>query len=61
MTGHRKKSSESAVVRIAGADFSVGQEAEVPVCDLEVRLAGMTPETFHDNVDFGNPVGNEAW
>ena len=32
-----------------------------PVYDLDAMLAQMTPETFPDEVDFGAPVGNEAW
>jgi antitoxin MazE len=29
--------------------------------DLDKLLAGMTSDTFHDEVDFGTPVGKEAW
>ncbi len=29
--------------------------------DLDTLLAGMTPDTFHDEVDFGAPVGKEVW
>jgi antitoxin MazE len=32
-----------------------------PVYDLDAMLAQMRPETFHDDVDFGGPVGGEAW
>ncbi len=32
-----------------------------PVYDLDALLAEMKPETFHDDVDFGAPVGNEVW
>lgn len=32
-----------------------------PVYDLDEMLAQMTPDTFHDDVDFGQPVGNEVW
>ena len=32
-----------------------------PVYDLDVLLAAMTPETFPEDADFGDPVGNEAW
>ncbi len=32
-----------------------------PSYDLDTLLAGMTPETFPDEVDFGRPVGQEAW
>ena len=33
----------------------------VPVYDLDVLLAQMTPDKFPDEVDFGQPVGNEIW
>ena len=29
--------------------------------DLDQLLDRMTPDTFHDDVDFGPPVGREAW
>lgn len=29
--------------------------------DLDRLLAEMKPETFHDEVDFGAPVGKESW
>lgn len=32
-----------------------------PSYDLDTLLAGMTPDTFHDEVDFGTPVGKETW
>lgn len=32
-----------------------------PVHDLDDLLARMTPDTFPDDVDFGRPVGGEAW
>jgi len=32
-----------------------------PVYDLDALLDGMTPDTFHDAVDFGAPVGTEVW
>lgn len=32
-----------------------------PVYDLDALLAQMTPETFHEEVSFGAPVGNEVW
>lgn len=28
---------------------------------LDDLLAGMTPETFPEPVEFGSPVGNEVW
>jgi antitoxin MazE len=32
-----------------------------PSYDLDTLLAGMTPETFPDEIDFGRAVGREAW
>ena len=29
--------------------------------DLNALLARMTPDTFPDDLDFGAPVGEEAW
>ena len=59
---------------MAAAELNVGQEVEVsqeggriiiepvlkPVYTLDDLLAGMKPETFHEIVDFGPPVGNEG-
>jgi antitoxin MazE len=57
------------------ASFSAEQEVEfhvtkgritiVPAAvdefDLEYLLAGITKDNLHDEVDFGKPVGNEAF
>ena len=32
-----------------------------PVYDLDALLARMTPDTFPDEADFGEPSGNEVW
>lgn len=32
-----------------------------PSYDLDDLLAKMTPDTFPEDVEFGRPVGNEAW
>ncbi len=32
-----------------------------PSYDLDDLLAKMTPDTFPEDVDFGGPVGDEAW
>jgi antitoxin MazE len=29
--------------------------------DLDELLAGVNPETLHDEIDSGNPVGKEIW
>ncbi len=60
---------------MAAAKLSIDQAVEVkeeggriiiepvktPVYNLDDLLRGMTPETFHDEIDFGPPVGNEVW
>ena len=32
-----------------------------PSYTLDDLLDGMTPETFHEEVDFGPPMGKEIW
>jgi antitoxin MazE len=32
-----------------------------PVYDLDDLLAQMTPDTFPEDIDFGEAVGNEIW
>lgn len=32
-----------------------------PACDLDSLLAGITAENMHSAVDFGTPVGQEAF
>ncbi len=32
-----------------------------PAYDLDAMLAEMEPETFHEDVDFGQPLGKEVW
>ncbi len=60
---------------MAAADLSIDQAVDVreengriiiepiktPAYDLDEMLARMTPDTFHDEVDFGPPVGKEVW
>ncbi len=59
---------------MAAAALHIDQEVEVreedgrividPVVrsyDLDELLAKMTPDTFPEAIDFGTPVGNEAW
>ena len=29
--------------------------------DLDTLLDGLTPDTFHEEADFGAPVGHEVW
>lgn len=60
---------------MAAAALRVDQEVEVreeegrviiepvaaPTYDLDALLDAMTPDTFPEDVDFGPPVGEEAW
>ena len=60
---------------MAAADLRVDQEVEVreeegrvviepvlaPSYALDALLAGMTPDTFPEEADFGPPLGREAW
>jgi antitoxin MazE len=60
---------------MAAAALSIDQAVEVreeggriiiepikaPVYDLDQLLDQMTPETFHDDIDFGPPAGQEVW
>lgn len=60
---------------MAAASISVDQAVDIreeggriiiepvraPVYDLHRLLDQMTPESFHEDVDFGPPVGQEAW
>jgi antitoxin MazE len=47
-------------VREEGGRVIIEPVAE-PRYDLDELLARMTPDTFPDDVDFGRPVGGEAW
>ncbi len=60
---------------MAAASFAIDQVVEIreeggriiiepirqPAYDLDQLLDLMTPESFHKEVDFGPPVGQEAW
>lgn len=37
------------------------EPVRMPVYDLDDLLAGMTSETFPEDVDFGAPAGKEVW
>lgn len=37
------------------------EPVRTPVATLDALLARMTPDTFPDDMDFGAPVGDEAW
>lgn len=60
---------------MAAASLSIDQEVDVreddgrvviepvarPRYTLDELLDGMDPDTFHDEVDWGPPVGKEVW
>lgn len=60
---------------MAAADLHIDQAVDVreengriiiepiraPDYDLNAMLAEMEPETFHEDVDFGAPIGKEVW
>ncbi|MDR7232399.1 antitoxin MazE [Caulobacter sp. BE264] len=60
---------------MAAADLHIDQAVDVreeggriiiepiraPEYDLNAMLAEMEPETFHEDVDFGAPIGKEVW
>ena len=37
------------------------EPVRAPEYDLNALVASMRPETFHEEVDFGPPVGRETW
>ncbi len=37
------------------------EPVRAPVYDLDELLDQITPDTLHDEVDFGPPVGKEVW
>ena len=37
------------------------EPVKTPIYDLDQLLDQMKPETFHDEIDFGPPVGQEIW
>jgi antitoxin MazE len=41
--------------------FVVIEPIVAPSYDLDDLLSRMTPETFPEDIDFGAPVGSEAW
>ena len=51
---------QAVQVREEGGRIVIEPE-RAPAYDLDVLLAAMKPETFPGEVDFGPPVGGEAW
>lgn len=51
---------QSVDVREEGGRIVI-EPVRAPSYDLEALIAAMKPETFPEDVDFGRPVGGEAW
>lgn len=51
---------EAVDVREEGGRIVI-EPVRAPAYELDELLAGMTPDTFHEEVDFGPAVGDEAW
>ena len=37
------------------------EPVQAPAYDLDEMLDQMSADTFHDDIDFGRPVGREGW
>jgi antitoxin MazE len=42
-------------------DGMIQLRPRAPEASLDELLAGVTPENLHGEMDFGRPVGHEAW
>jgi len=51
---------QSVDIREEGGRIVI-EPVKAPAYDIDSLLDAMTPETFHDDVEFGVPVGNEVW
>jgi antitoxin MazE len=51
---------QSVEVRAEGGRIII-EPVKAPVYNLDELLDQMAPDTFHEDVDFGPPVGQEAW
>lgn len=54
------KVDQAVEVREEGGRIVI-EPVRAPVYELDDLLAGMTPDTFPDDIDFGVPVGKEVW
>lgn len=51
---------QAVEVREEGGKIVI-EPVRAPVYELDDLLAGMTPDTFPEDIDFGVPVGKEVW
>jgi antitoxin MazE len=52
---------EGSEVELRVIDGALTVRPRAPSYDLEELLAQITPENRHDEVDWGEPQGKEAW
>jgi antitoxin MazE len=60
MAAAELKLDQAVEVREEGGRIII-EPIKSPTYDLDRLLEQMTPATFHEEVDFGPPVGREAW
>ena len=60
MTAAALKLDQAVNVREEGGRVII-EPIRTPAYDLDELLDAMKPESFHDDADFGEPVGGEAW
>jgi antitoxin MazE len=56
----RLRVDQAVDVREEGGRIII-EPVAVPAFDLDVLLDEMTPDTFHEEIEFGHPVGKEIW
>jgi antitoxin MazE len=59
--GRRGGQPQSGRRRPRGGGRIIIEPIRQPTYDLDQLLDQMSPDTFHDDVDVGPPVGREAW
>ncbi len=60
MTAASLSIDQAVEVREEGGRIVI-EPVRAPVYDLDKLLDAMKPETFPEDVDFGPPLGGEAW
>jgi antitoxin MazE len=60
MTAASLSIDQAVEVREEGGRIVI-EPVRAPVYDLNRLLDAMKPETFPEDIDFGPPVGGEAW
>ena len=60
LTAADLKLDQAVDVRQEG-DRIIISPIKAPVYDLDAMIDEMKPSTFHEDADFGKPVGKETW